>query len=159
MIHPGLGDLFSPPFYHFYEPGNPASVLEGLSHIRSRVEEKGPFEGVFAFSEGAAAFLSTLVHGEMDFKFMVLVSPVLPFDISGQKRLDATMTNGPIFNIPAIVIRGRNDVIGLMAIMAKELLVEETTVSLEWPGGHEVPSACERSLWSSVVERILELCP
>ena len=97
----------SPPhlFFEYFDANDPSSVLEGTLRIRATFEKAGPFDRVFAFSDGAAAFLSALVQHKFQLRFMILITPTPPFDLEGRRRLDLDQTGKPIFNIEAIVIQ------------------------------------------------------
>ena len=122
-------------------------------------EQHGPFDGVFAFSEGAAAFLSALVQHELELQFMILIAPTPPFDLAGRRRLDIKQTKEPIFDIPAILIQGQRDVLRTLTQMVRGLLDNDKTLTLEWDGGHEVPNSGENWLWDKVVTEIAKISP
>ena len=153
----GLDEIFPPPFYGFWEADLPESVLAAINRIRKTLTDEGPFHGAFAFSEGAAVLLSTLLHSALQssaLKFMVLVAPLPTFDITGRQRLDTNKTAGPIFQIPTILIEGSHDPLRPLVLLAKGLLSQDKTTVIEWTGDHTVPNSGEKWLWEKVVEAI-----
>ena len=153
----GLDEYFSPPFLNFFGANDPSSVLEGAHRIRATFEKYGPFDGVFAFSEGAAAFLSSLVQHKLQLPFMILVAPTPPFDLAGRRRLDLNQTKEPILHTPTIVIQGQRDILRPLTQMVHGLLDNDKTLILEWNGGHEVPNSGEGLLWDKVVAEIAKI--
>lgn len=133
-------------------------MLAAVDQIKKALIDDGPFDGAFAFSEGAAALLSALIQdGMQPFvpKFMVLVAPFPPFEVSGRQRLDGSKTEGPIVQIPTILIEGAEDPFRPLVILAKSLLPKDRTTVIEWGGGHAVPSSRENLLWEKVANAIL----
>ncbi|KAL8832588.1 MAG: hypothetical protein Q9191_000157 [Dirinaria sp. TL-2023a] len=154
----GLGEIFSPPFHKFWQANSPESVVAAVQQIKETLLNKGPFDGAFAFSEGAAALLSALIQDGMQAsvpKFLVLVAPFPPFDISGRQRLDHSMTERPIVEIPTILIEGAEDPFRPLVHLAIALLPHDRTTVIEWGGGHAVPNSRENLLWEMVVNAIL----
>lgn len=75
--HPG-------PFYSFTKDYSPCSIQEAHRRLRDVITEQGPFDGVLGFSQGGSIALSYLYQqqcdgSELDFKFAVLLSSVIPF--------------------------------------------------------------------------------
>ena len=133
-------------------------MLAAVHQIKKTLTDEGPFDGAFAFSEGAAVLLSTLLQDGMQstvLKFMVLVAPFPPFEVSGRQRLDLSKTKGPIFHIPTILIEGAQDPFRPLILLAKDLLPQDKTTVIEWTGGHAVPNSGETWLWEKAVEAIL----
>ncbi|KAL8782460.1 MAG: hypothetical protein Q9213_005354 [Squamulea squamosa] len=154
----GLGELFDPPFYDTWTADTPASVRQGILRIQSALADDGPFDGAFAFSEGAAALMSALCQGNANsygLKFVILIAPLPPFDPLGQRRLDIGQTRKHITDLFTILISGNTDPLGPLTQMTRDLLAEKRTMRIEWEGGHAVPNLGERLLWSRVVEGIL----
>ena len=77
-----------------------------MDYVAEELRSNGPFDVIFAFFEGAAQALSTLLHRKADLKCLVLVVPFPPFDTSGGKRLDTFLCKGPLVYVPTVFIYG-----------------------------------------------------
>lgn len=81
-----MGAFVQGPFYCYYSGFTPADVQKGHELITDVIEEEGPFDGVFGFSQGASLALAYLFQHEVDhpnapppFKFAILFSSVVSF--------------------------------------------------------------------------------
>ena len=154
-----MDQYFSPPFFKFFGAEQPSSVLEVALRIKAKFEKDGPFHGAFAFSEGAATLLSALVQHKLPLQFMILIAPLLPFDLGGRCRLKVDQIKEPVFDVPTIVIQGQCDVIGGLTQLVHGLLDSDKTLTIEWDGGHEVPNSGEKWLWDKVITEIARIDP
>ncbi|WQF85979.1 Putative serine hydrolase FSH, alpha/Beta hydrolase [Colletotrichum destructivum] len=81
---PGMSPALSGPFYSHTTGYTPAEIQAAHNEIAATVAELGPFDGILGFSQGASLALSYIYHQqvsgeELDFKFAVLFSSVVPF--------------------------------------------------------------------------------
>ncbi|KAK4206792.1 serine hydrolase FSH [Rhypophila decipiens] len=157
---------------------DPVSVLAALEQLSSYLEAEGPFDGVIAFSMGAA-FVTTWILDQLantqahatslPFKCIVLFSSSIPGNATAMREgrlediavtVDAAETATPAITIPTAHIWGANDdlakdmpskVFNLCDPAARSVFVHG--------GGHEVPSASERdvTLAVNVIRRCISL--
>lgn len=80
----GLPDTVKGPFYCWYQGLSSEQCSEAHKVISETIAEDGPFEGVIAFSQGAATILSLLLHHDIHqpshpppFRFAVLFCPIV----------------------------------------------------------------------------------
>ncbi|CAK3783857.1 MFS multidrug transporter [Lecanosticta acicola] len=84
---PGIQELFGEgPFYCHGQTFDVECVGENVEYIKEVIEDEGPFDGVFAFSQGAALIGSLILHHSLEnisepepFRFGVFFSGTLPF--------------------------------------------------------------------------------
>lgn len=152
---PGLGEMFSPPFYAFWDANSPSSVLAATELITGSISTNKP-DVIFAYSEGAAAALSTLLHHPHNVKCLVLISPFPPFDASGHKRLDVSLSGTPV-HIPTLFVRAESDPFACIIALAKGLVNPRNLTVYSWNGGHEVPNSSERGMWAQIAQKVVEV--
>ena len=111
---------------------------------------------IFAHSEGAAAALSTVLHRSPDIKCLVLVAPFPPYDASGSKRLDYSLSGTPI-KIPTLFIHGESDLLGHLVALAKGLVNKGDLTVYSWKGGHGIPNSSEQGIWSGIAQKLVKL--
>jgi predicted esterase len=85
---PGMSGSYPPPYFCWYERGDPGEVQAAHEHLRSVVDEDGPYDGVIGFSEGAALAAGLLLSDECSaaeprFKVAILFNSVVPLVPSG----------------------------------------------------------------------------
>ncbi|KAK4235797.1 serine hydrolase-domain-containing protein [Achaetomium macrosporum] len=80
----GLPDTVNGPFHCWYRGLSSEQCNEAHRVIGEAIAEDGPFEGVIAFSQGAATILSLLLHHDMHqpsqpppFRFAILFCPIV----------------------------------------------------------------------------------
>ncbi|CAI7600649.1 unnamed protein product [Penicillium glandicola] len=78
---PGVPDWVSGPFYSYTTGFSPLEMREALDRLEDFIQERGPFDGVFGFSLGAALAISYILdHQRKDalapFSFAVFFSPI-----------------------------------------------------------------------------------
>ncbi|USP75030.1 hypothetical protein yc1106_02304 [Curvularia clavata] len=84
---PGIGSLFPGPYLCYYDLPTPEKVQSAFDYINEVIEEEGPFDGVFGFSQGAALASSMMLEhykrNPLDdlFKFAVFIAASLPFNL------------------------------------------------------------------------------
>ena len=84
VVYTGLPDTVKGPFHCWYQGLSSEQCSEAHRVIRETIAEDGPFEGVIAFSQGAATILSLLLHHDIHqpshpppFRFAVLFCPIV----------------------------------------------------------------------------------
>jgi predicted esterase len=82
----GVGAFVPGPFFCYYKSFAPSDVKKAHELVSDIIEEEGPFDGVFGFSQGASLALGYLIQHEIHrprepppFKFAVIFSTVIAF--------------------------------------------------------------------------------
>lgn len=134
-----LKAMYGPPYLAYYT--NRAGFDEAADLVREYLDEDGPFDGVFAFSQGchlAAALMSATPHDELNgqlFRFAVFMGagPSPNFDLRDGER-------GRSIDVPVLHVIGRNDG---RRLQSREFVSMHSDASdplvLEHDGGHHVP--------------------
>ena len=151
----GVGELFSPPYYSFWDGDSPSSVLAAIELVSSSIDANKT-DVIFAHSDGGAAALSALLHRAHNVKCVILISPFPPFDASGRKRLDVSMA-GPLVHIPTLLVRGESDPLAFFIGMAQGLVDEDNLTVYSWKGGHEPPNSSERGMWAQMAQDVVDI--
>ena len=151
----GIDELFSPPFYSFWDGDSPSSVLAAIELVSSSIDDNKT-DVIFGVSDGGALALSALLHRAHNVKCIILITPFPPFDASGRKRLDVSMA-GPLVNIPTLLVRGESDPLAFFVAMAEGLVDEKNLKVYSWKGGHDPPNASERGLWAQVAQDVVQI--
>lgn len=152
----GVFQLFGPPYYKFFDQDSPSTVVQGMDYIASSINTNKP-DIIFGHSEGAAAILSTLLHRSCTVKCLILVSPFPPFDESGTRRLDISLTGAPLVNMPVLLVRGNQDLMAHFVTFAQELVNKKNLTVYSWDGGHSVPNSSERGLWAQIAQEAVQI--
>ncbi len=151
----GIDAFFLPPFYRFWDGDSPASVLAAIELIASTISTINP-EIIFAHSEGGAAALTAMLHRSHNVKCLILVSCSPPFDESGQRRLDVSVSGSRI-PIPTLFVRGEGDLLKHLVTLAEGLVEKKHLTVYSWKGGHEVPNSSERGMWAQIAQKLVEI--
>jgi hypothetical protein len=132
--------------YAYYDTRSISSFTTALDDLETYLLEEGPFEGVLAYSQGAALMASYLarqrLHGHSNlvtFKFAVLVCTGPPLDPSGSGNYLSASVVGEVINIPTAIIFGSRDEAMQTSIQLSELCSPETRTVFDHGGGHEIP--------------------
>ncbi|KAK8879253.1 Dihydrofolate reductase [Apiospora arundinis] len=95
----GVEEVFSGPFYCYYEKASQGRLHQAFDLIYELIEDEGPFDGIFGFSQGGALASSFLLHHrktnpyEPDpFNLAVFTCASLPFDPQCNTRADKYIT-------------------------------------------------------------------
>lgn len=81
---PGVPDYVPGPFYSHTQGYSPAEMTQAVEYLEDLIEEEGPFDGIFGFSQGAAMTLTYLyqqqqtVISPLPVKFACLFSAAMP---------------------------------------------------------------------------------
>lgn len=127
-----------------------------MDYIASSININKP-DMIFAHSDGAAAVLSTLIHRPCTVKCLILNSPFPPFDRSGTRRLDISLTGTPLVHIPTLLIRGKHDLMAHFVSYAHGLVNEKDLTVYTWDGGHGVPNSGEREVWAQIAQEAVDI--
>lgn len=147
--------MFSPPFYKFWDSSSTSSVLAAIELVASSINTTDP-DVIFAHSEGGAAALSALLRRSHNVKCLVLAAPLPPFDASGRRRLDVSISGTPI-KIPTLFIRGERDPLAHFVAFAEGLVDESCLTIYSWHGGHEVPNSSEGGMWAGIAQTLVDV--
>ena len=151
----GIGELFPPPYYKFWDGDSPSSVLAAMELISSSIDANKT-DVIFAHSDGGAAALSALLPRVHNVKCIILISPFPPFDVSGRKRLDVSMA-GPLVHIPTLLVRGESDPLAFFVAMTQGLVDKKNLRVYSWKGGHEPPNSSERGMWAQIAQDVVDI--
>ncbi|KAK4106757.1 hypothetical protein N658DRAFT_415690 [Parathielavia hyrcaniae] len=92
---PGMSKLYPPPYLCWYERGHPQEIQAAQDYLRSIIDQDGPYDGVIAFSEGAALATSLLLSdeaaGEPRFTLAIFFNSVVPLVPSGSEHLGGSL--------------------------------------------------------------------
>ncbi|MCJ1293425.1 hypothetical protein MMC34_004980 [Xylographa carneopallida] len=154
-----IQSLFSPndEFFGYFDPGRPSTCQTALAQLERYVAYSGPFDGVLAFSQGAALASTLIVHlSQLDpagqtlapvFKVAVFIAGGVPVDPDllihrGELRQLSGSVDGCLISIPTANIYGRNDTLWPgSSEQLSELCDEKAKAVLVHDGGHEVPGS------------------
>ncbi|PGH17659.1 hypothetical protein AJ79_01021 [Helicocarpus griseus UAMH5409] len=80
---PGMGLHLEGPFFSHTAGYSPGAMIEALEHLDATINDLGPFDGVFGFSQGGALALSYMHQQQVSgnqapFKFALCFSSVIP---------------------------------------------------------------------------------
>jgi len=135
-----LKAMYGPPYLAYYS--NEAEFCEAADIVRDHLDEDGPFDGVFAFSQGchlATALMSATPHDESNgqlFRFAVFMGagPSPEFALENGKRERS-------LDVPVLHVIGRND---RQRLQSREYVSMHSdaldSVVLEHDGRHHVPT-------------------
>ena len=85
----------------------------------------------------------------------MLVSPFPPFDASGSKRLDFSLSGSPI-SVPTFFVHGERDPFAQIVALTKGLVNRENLVFHSWKGGHEIPNSSEQGMWVEIAKELTQ---
>ncbi|KAM5436780.1 hypothetical protein McanMca71_001894 [Microsporum canis] len=80
---PGVPEYISGPFYSHTQGYSPAQIAQAVDYLEDLLEDEGPFDGIFGFSQGAALTLSYFYRQQasassLRARFACLFSAVMP---------------------------------------------------------------------------------
>jgi len=118
---PGIGEVFSGPYFVWHEKYDPQSVEKVHDFIDTILEEDGPYDGIIGFSEGAALAASYLlakeyraslgdvaVDPEKEIKLAILFNSVKPYSPSEQIGHDAAAEFQRELRRHSLFLKGQN---------------------------------------------------
>jgi len=132
--------------------------------LEAYIEADGPFDGVFAFSQGAGLAAMHIVRKQLEgkqapFKCAVLFSsnevydPAAWFDRHEVRPLDVEVHGRPI-TIPTVIIYGEQDPWKDFSKRVSTLCDPQKSFVLQHPGSHEVPGLGVKGSVSEAVKVI-----
>ncbi|KAH9279845.1 Ovarian cancer-associated -like protein [Echinococcus granulosus] len=130
-----------------FDPAEHTDFLRGFDEsvevVKNALKEQGPFDGIFAFSQGAAfvTLLQLLMEQHPQewnaptVNFAILVAP-----FRSRSSLHAPLYKG-LIKMPTLLVYGRDDKV-IPAEMTEELLPLYTAPQTTFvhPGGHMIPT-------------------
>lgn len=159
----GISDLGLPPgteTFTYADEDSPESCWEALADLREFVDSEGPFDGVMAFSIGAALAAMLLIQEHQEtpiqqqlkpiFKCAIFFSGGIPCDPALLRRERKTRrcekeSNGIIIHIPTAHIWGANDTLyPKFGPVLKDLCLSELREEFIHEGGHEIPGSKDK---------------
>ena len=140
------------------------SCRNALSDLDNFLAEEGSFDGVMAFSQGAAIAASHIIHRQRtkpilpSFRFAIFFSGGIPEDLDqllsgGPRRLLNVEEDGDLIKIPTLHVWGRNDQVypEFGPVLSQLCKCSEREVFIH-EGGHEVPGSKDRVLIAAIVK-------
>ncbi|KAL9049435.1 MAG: hypothetical protein Q9162_007221 [Coniocarpon cinnabarinum] len=173
---PGIEEAFGEQecCYTYWDPSNAASIEAAVDYLEEFMNSDGPFDGVLAFSQGAALAATLLAKNVKAsngkylkhplFKCAIFLSAMRPVDYSalasGEIRMLSRAQDGVIYTIPTSNIWGAKDsqYPGVPEQVSDLCLAEQSTTFVH-SKGHEVPMVPGDDLASMVaaIKKIIGL--
>lgn len=118
--HIGVSEYQPGPYFSHTEGYSPSDIANAVGHLEDILEEEGPFDGIFGFSQGSALTLSYFYQQQAAgnptaVKFACLFSTAMPCST------DATVGNAIISRLRAM----EYDITDLSGLNVKDLTSEE----------------------------------
>ncbi|ORX95041.1 serine hydrolase-domain-containing protein [Clohesyomyces aquaticus] len=148
---PGLGPFSSPDegFFRYYDPDKFETCEKALLDLGVFIRERGPFDAVMTFSEGAALAATFIIEAQRSgqeapdtcgaFKCAIFFCGGVPYDVP-LGRVMGVRGNEGIIQIPTAHIWGSNDEeYPSFGIVLSTLCKEQLREIYIHPGGHEIP--------------------
>lgn len=147
LAGPGAG------YFAYYDTDQYDTIMQAVDDLAEYVQCEGPFDGVMAFSQGAA-LASMLMARDMfpqPFGFGIFICGGPPFSekTMGEKKRLRYQENGldrggkPVITTPTIHLVGAQDPDLSECMKLVALCRDEVREFYEHPAGHEIPSAPE----------------
>lgn len=134
-----------------------------MDDLQEYVKSEGPFDGVLAFSQGAALAAMLIARDTFPapFAFAVFICGGPPFSEKGIKETntlrycenDIDKAGKPVLGIPTVHLVGAQDKDLETCMKLVHMSREETRQFWEHPAGHEIPTA-PRDVTDKMVETI-----
>jgi hypothetical protein len=121
-------DFSKSPLYAYYNPLDPASIIQTHCELEDIIANEGPFDGVFGYS-GGAALASELILGQdaftLDpiFRFAIFVNGASPLRVF--KLEDVEIAEGETFDSSAALEQARSMFLRPSALRNKDGVSEE----------------------------------
>ncbi|KAK6510202.1 hypothetical protein TWF481_004918 [Arthrobotrys musiformis] len=155
---PELGSLFSDDdqYFAYYDPYNATSFRTAILQLEEYIKVEGPFDGVLAFSHGAA-LSSTLLLGQLQatsdgidrgstlnpFKCAIFLAAGIPWNLESLKKDELVRLDreyGSRISIPTAHVWAANDPLGpSMSAVLEDLCVPQVRHVYIHNEGHTVP--------------------
>ncbi|ORY17863.1 serine hydrolase FSH [Clohesyomyces aquaticus] len=152
-------------YFGYFDESSPASCVKALNDLARYIEVRGPFDGVVAFSQGAA-LVSTLLVPESQqvatytpFKLAIFFSGGIPAHPellkSGVIKPLTYEDAGEVIQIPTAHIWGSSDQGELEWPSQLRLLChKESREEFRHNGGHQIPGSKDRAGVTGAVQAI-----
>ncbi|TAQ90859.1 hypothetical protein B7494_g787 [Chlorociboria aeruginascens] len=102
-------------YFAYFKDDSPTSCALAVDQLRAFIEAEGPYDGVFAFSQGAtiaATLLSQRTNSELPFKCAVFFSGLSAPDYDALKKGEIRMLDeAGILKLPTAHIWGKKDLL------------------------------------------------
>jgi hypothetical protein len=128
------------------------SMLDALNDLDTFLEYEGPFDGIIAFSLGAALASTWIIDRvkrgiSIPFKCAVFLSAGMPVSVQElhkSRRVDLDPnTSGVLINIPTSHLWGAQDWLADSAEKLSEMCQAASRSVLVHSGGHQIPASGE----------------
>lgn len=165
-MHTDIREYFSPTddYFQYFEPGDALSCLKALKNLDRFVAEEGPFDGVIAYSQGAA-IASTLMlqrHWQNSHKnlveplfkcaiFLAAAVPCDPVELEqGRIREISYDVDGEVIHVPTTHIWGEHDPSPYPSRLAQVCATNVKNIYVH-SGGHEIPGSQNKEVVGEMV--------
>lgn len=138
--------------YAYFDPEHAPSYLTAFGMLDAFLAAEGPFDGVFAFSQGAGLAIMYMANkkvkkadAEPPFRCAVLFSPTAVGDPfrwfeTGEMRRLEELPRGTLIDTPTAMVWGSRDDYATQIPSLCDIFVEKTFWQYIFDGGHELPS-------------------
>ncbi|KAF2093097.1 hypothetical protein NA57DRAFT_81776 [Rhizodiscina lignyota] len=114
---PGISTLFpsTTGYWAYFDPSSASSILQAIEDLAAYIASEGPFDGVMAFSQGAALAAMLLARPSLApvFTFAIFICAGAPYCEKslrrGVPRFLSPEKDGAVINVPTAHIIGRKD--------------------------------------------------
>lgn len=171
--HAGLESVAAPDeeFLQYIEGDSLESSIKALHDLERLVDEEGPFDGVMAFSQGAALAASLIVHKQRKdfhgqqvrpvFRCAIFFSGGIPHSVSGGKRRELSFeSDGELIPIPTAHVWGANDTLfPTFGPVLSKLCINALRADFVHAGGHEIPGPKDQAAAvkaTQIIKRAIE---
>ncbi|KAK1702954.1 serine hydrolase FSH [Colletotrichum lupini] len=110
-----IAKVYPGPYLCWYRTPTTESVTAAHRHVKSIMAEKGPFDGIMGFSQGAAVAVSMILRHQLEtpstpplFKFAILIGSPLPFSHSLMYGIDTRDYFGVSCNVDCSILARYN---------------------------------------------------
>ncbi|NWH77616.1 OVCA2 Esterase, partial [Piaya cayana] len=131
----------------------PAGLEESLSAVAAALAERGPFDGLLGFSQGAAlAAMVCALRARGDRRFQPVAFAILVAGFASRAPAHGHFYREPIA-LPSLHVVGDADAV-IAAPLSRELAQRFVEPVLTHPGGHFVPAAApQKKVYLDFLER------
>ncbi|KUJ19542.1 uncharacterized protein LY89DRAFT_642647 [Mollisia scopiformis] len=154
QLAPEVSSMFNPKdsYHAYFDPESAPSAQQALDQLDDYVHTEGPFDGIIAFSQGAALAATYIIrkskqskpgnHNEMPIKCVVFLSSTALYDYElyfekGQLRVLDADIDSELIQIPTVHIWGEQDNLRKDSERLSRLCAQATV--FVHGGAHEVP--------------------
>jgi pimeloyl-ACP methyl ester carboxylesterase len=138
-------------YYAYYDPDEPETITQAVDDLAEYVQSEGPFDGVLAFSQGAALAAMVIARDifPAPFAFAIFICGGPPYSEPAwraEQRLryyenGLDRAGAPVITIPTVHVVGALDKDLPTCMQLVYLCRVEVRQFYEHPAGHEIPTS------------------